>query len=190
MPSAKRGLQMTSEATVAVVEFENERPMPWTMRRAMARVIIGTNTYPNGARPMSTSPITRAILRTPLSSHQPTKGRTMTAMNEKTAAQMPATASVPPRLWMKNGKVARLMMWFVNTQRFTRMMRTRSRVQSLVPDLRSAGCPTTAVLLSDMKRPFERQRRKAARRGRRRATSLQAAEMNQSDLRARQLIDR
>jgi len=38
------------------------------------------------------------------------------AMSEKEAAHMPATALVPPRLWMKNGNVERLMMWFVNTQ--------------------------------------------------------------------------
>ena len=54
----------------------------------------------------------------------------MTATNEKTAAQMPAIASVPPKLWMKNGNVERLMMWFVKTQRFTRMIRTRSFVHS------------------------------------------------------------
>ena len=55
----------------------------------------------------------------------------MTATRQKKAAHMPARASVPPRLFMKNGNVERLMMWFVNTQRFTRMMSTRSRVHSL-----------------------------------------------------------
>jgi len=101
----------------------------------------------------------------------------MTAMSEKEAAHMPATASVPPRLWMKNGNVERLMMWFVNTQRFTRMIRTRSRVQSLIPGLACADCPMAAVLLSDMRRPFDDDRDERPPEGKRhRATSLQAAE--------------
>lgn len=44
MPSAKRGQQITSEATVAVVELENERPTPWIMRSARARESVGTKT--------------------------------------------------------------------------------------------------------------------------------------------------
>ena len=87
---------MTSEATVAVVELEKDRPTPWTMRQAITMDSVGTSTYPVGARLMSKRPSTRAVRRTPLSSHQPTNGRMITATKEKTAAQMPASASVPP----------------------------------------------------------------------------------------------
>ena len=44
MPSAKRGRQITSDATVAVVEFESESPTPCSMRIAMAALSAGTNT--------------------------------------------------------------------------------------------------------------------------------------------------
>ena len=122
---------MTSEATVAVVELERERAAPWTIRSRMAAARTGARTYPMGATASKINPTTRTARRAPLSSHHPTNGRTMTATRQKKAAHMPARASVPPRLFMKNGNVERLMMWFVNTQRFTRMMSTRSRVHSL-----------------------------------------------------------
>ena len=44
MPSARRGRQITSDATVAVVELENESPTPCSMRIAMAALSTGTNT--------------------------------------------------------------------------------------------------------------------------------------------------
>ena len=44
MPSAKRGLQMTSEATVAVVELEKLSAAPWTIRNTSATESIGTAT--------------------------------------------------------------------------------------------------------------------------------------------------
>lgn len=48
-------------------------------------------------------------------SHQLTNGLLITETKEKAAAQMPAIVSLPPRLWIKNGKVGRLMMWLVKT---------------------------------------------------------------------------
>ncbi len=44
MPSAKRGRQITSEATVAVVEFEKLRAAPWSMRKTRATDNKGTAT--------------------------------------------------------------------------------------------------------------------------------------------------
>ena len=67
------------------------------------------------AAPKSRRPITSAALRAPLSSHQLTNGLLITETKEKAAAQMPAIASLPPRLWIKNGKVGRLIMWLVKT---------------------------------------------------------------------------